>query len=89
MVDESYPALFHFIHRQLRDISYPVTRQALLETAGERAVQTDWAASVPLRELMRGMRKEQFSCAAEFYCDLIAAMTRSGEQAGARPCADK
>lgn len=70
----SYPALFHFIHKQLRDVDFPVTKEALLERIGDRAVYVDWDVQIPLRTLIEPIPQEAFSCAADLYCMMIAAM---------------
>ena len=74
MTKDAYPALFHFIHKQMYDITYPVTRTALLQIAGDRPVHTDWDQTVSFRELMENVKKDSFSCASDFYSALIASM---------------
>lgn len=74
MTKDAYPALFHFIHRQMQDISYPASLEGILKKAGEREVHTDWERTVKLRELLKTVKKQEFSCASDFYCALIASM---------------
>ena len=75
MTKPSYPALFHYIQKALADVAYPVTKQEILDKAGESPVFTDWETSVPLSAFVKKIKKEQFSCASDFYCALIAAMS--------------
>ena len=75
MAKPSYPALFHYIQKALADVTYPVTKQEILDKAGESPVFTDWEISVPLSAFVKQIEKEQFSCASDFYCALIAAMS--------------
>ena len=72
MTKPAYPALFHYIQKQMADVAYPITKQALLEQIGEREVFVDWDVQVPLRTFIEPIRREGFSCAADFYCMLIA-----------------
>ena len=72
MTKPAYPALFHSIHRQLADVEDPITKEALLRQAGDRMVQVDWDAAAPLSSFIEPIRREAFSCAADFYCMLIA-----------------
>ena len=74
MTKEAYPALFHFIHRAMADVTYPVRREQVLALAGDREIHVDWETTVPLRELMKNVRAEEFSCACDFYCKLIASL---------------
>ncbi len=80
MTKDAYPALFHFLHRRMQDISYPVTREDLLRIAGDRPVPTDWNVTIPLGALIIDIEKESFSCAADFYCALIASMSETGKE---------
>ena len=57
MTKDAYPAMFHFLHRQLADIQFPITKEQLLEQAGDRMVCTDWDRRTPLRELIEPVRR--------------------------------
>ncbi|MCI8492614.1 MULTISPECIES: DUF5789 family protein [Anaerotruncus] len=74
MTKDAYPAMFHFLHRQLADIQFPITKEQLLEQAGDRMVCTDWDRRTPLRELIEPVAVTEYSCAAQFYCALLAAI---------------
>ena len=74
MTKDAYPAMFHFLHRALADISFPTTKAALLEQAGDRPVRTGWDCAVPLRELVGPVAVTEYSCAAEFYCAFLASL---------------
>lgn len=74
MTKEVYPALFHYLQRAISDVEFPATKQEILSLAGERSVHVDWDQAVPLKTFVEPIKKESFSCAAEFYCQLIAAM---------------
>lgn len=74
MTKPSYPALFHYIHRQIADVEFPTTKQALLERIGDRTVFVDWETQVPLRVFVEPIPQQTFQCAADFYCMMIAAM---------------
>ena len=74
MTKEAYPALFHYIHRAMAEVNFPTTKREILEKAGNVPVHTDWEISVPLKTFVEPIPQESFSCAADFYCKLIAAM---------------
>ncbi len=74
MTKPSYPALFHYIHKQMADVAFPITKQALLEQIGDRQVFVDWTTQAPLRIFVEPIPQQSFSCAADFYCMMIAAM---------------
>ncbi len=74
MTKEVYPALFHFIQKAISDVEFPATKKEILSLAGERPVHVDWEQTVPLSTFVAPIRQEYFSCAAEFYCQMIAAM---------------
>lgn len=74
MTKDAYPALFHFIHRQMVDIRYPASKQEILDKAGDRPVNIDWDKSVPLRIFIDPIERGHFSCAADFYCCMIASL---------------
>ena len=75
MTKPSYPALFHYIQKALADVTYPATKQEILDMAGGNPVFTDWETSVPFSAFVKKIEKDQFSCASDFYCALIAAMS--------------
>ncbi|MBQ3663094.1 MAG: hypothetical protein II914_03060 [Clostridia bacterium] len=74
MTKESYPALFHYIHRQIADVEFPATKQEVLDRIGDRKVYVDWDVEVPLRSFIEPIPQQEFSCAADFYCMMIAAL---------------
>lgn len=81
MTKDAYPALFHFIHKRMADIAYPATKGGILTLAGERLVNIEWDKTVPLRIFIEPIAKQQFSCAADFYCALIASFQPEHEDA--------
>jgi hypothetical protein len=72
MTKDAYPAMFHFIHKNMADIDYPTTKQDILDKVGERQICIEWDQSVPLKVFVAPIGLEHFSCAAEFYCAMIA-----------------
>lgn len=74
MTKPSYPALFHFIHLAIADVDFPCTKEELLRKTQGRTVHTDWEAEAPLADFVQPVESREFSCAADFYCKLIASM---------------
>ncbi len=74
MTKDAYPALFHYIHKGMADIAFPVTKQEVLDRIGDRTVFVDWKEQIPLRTFIEPIAGSSFSCAADFYCKLIAAL---------------
>ena len=74
MTKDAYPALFHYIHKQIADVDFPVSKARLLEIIGDRQVYVDWNTQLPLRSFVDTIPQQEFSCAADFYCMLIAAL---------------
>ena len=74
MTKDAYPALFHYIHKQIADVDFPVSKARLLEIIGDRQVYVDWNTQLPLRSFVEPIPQQEFSCAADFYCMLIAAL---------------
>ena len=72
MTKPAYPALFHHIQKRLADVTYPITKEALLRQVGDRMVFVDWDVEAPLRTLIEPIQRQTFTCAANFYCMLIA-----------------
>lgn len=72
MTKDTYPGLFHFIHKSIADVAFPATKRHILEVAGERPVFVDWEQTVPLRRFVEPIGLESFSSAADFYSALIA-----------------
>lgn len=62
----------YFLHRQMADVSFPTTKEALLRVVGDRNVNTDWNTSVSMKVFIEPIIKESFTCAADFYSALIA-----------------
>ena len=42
MTKPAYPALFHYIQKRMADVTYPITKEALLSQIGDRTVFVDW-----------------------------------------------
>lgn len=74
MTKDAYPGLFHFIHKRMANISFPASKQQLLAAVGTAPVNVDWEKKVPLSVFIDPIKVEEFSCAADFYCALIAAL---------------
>ncbi len=74
MTKEAYPGLFHFIHKRMKDVEFPTSKQSILLIAGNRPVHVDWEQTVLLRTFVEKIGLEDFSSAAEFYCALIASL---------------
>ena len=74
MTKDAYPALLHYIHKQIADVDFPVSKARLLEIIGDRQVYVDWNTQIPLRSFVEPIPQQEFSCAADFYCMLIAAL---------------
>jgi len=74
MTKPAYPGLFHEIHKSLTFVSYPATKEELLIHAGEKTVHTDWDEQQPLCIFIESISDRSYSCAADFYCALIATM---------------
>ncbi|MEA4971315.1 MAG: hypothetical protein VB051_12485 [Candidatus Pelethousia sp.] len=72
MTKDAYPALFHFIHKNMAEIEFPSTKQHILDVAGERPISVDWNQTVPLKRFVEPIELESFSSAADFYCAMIA-----------------
>ena len=76
MTKDAYPALFHFIHKQMVDINYPVSKAEVLAAVGNRSVNVEWDKAISLETLITPINQEMFSCAADFYCALIASFRK-------------
>ena len=74
MTKDAYPALFHYIHKAMARVDFPCTKAELLALAGDEEVHVDWDRTQPLRSFVEPIPAEYFSCAADFYCRLIAAL---------------
>lgn len=72
MTKPSYPGLFHYIHKAMADVEYPITRDALLELIADRQVMVDWETQAPVRSFIEPIRCDEFTCAADLYCKMIA-----------------
>ncbi len=72
MTKEAYPALFHYLHKAMKDVSYPATLEEIIKKAGDTPVHVDWQKTQPLKELIGTLPEQTFSCACDFYCRLIA-----------------
>ncbi len=74
MTKDAYPALFHYIHRAMADVEFPASKLDILLKVGNRPVYVDWDKTLPLSTFIKPIPGGDFSCAADFYCRLIAAM---------------
>jgi hypothetical protein len=58
----------------MRTVSFPIERTALLEQVGSVEIRTDWEKSAQMKTWIEPIGQDAFSCAADFYCALIAHM---------------
>ena len=68
-----FKGMLHLLHKRMADISYPVSKQEILEQIGDETVKVDADQYLSVREIIAPTRQETFSCAAEFYCALLGA----------------
>ncbi len=72
MTKPSYPALFHFINKALAQVSFPASKQEILNITQGVYVNTDWDEQVLLSEFLNPIKKENYDNACELYSSIIA-----------------
>ena len=59
-----FKGMLHLLHKRMADISYPVSKQEILEQIGDETVKVDADQYLSVREIIAPIRQETFSCAA-------------------------
>ena len=68
---EQFKGMLHLLHKRMSGISYPVSKQEILEQIGEEKVKVGEDEYLTVREIVEPIGQDAFSCAAEFYCALL------------------
>lgn len=68
-----FKGMLHLLHKRMADISYPVTKQEIIDQIGMEKVKTGENQYLTVSDIVQPIRQETFSCAAEFYCALLGA----------------
>lgn len=68
-----FKGMLHLLHKRMAEISYPVSKQEILERIGEERIKTGETEYLTVREIVEPIGQDTFSCAAEFYCALLGA----------------
>lgn len=64
-----YMLALHYIVIAMRDVRFPVTKKELIEKYGNTLIQTSPDGTTSFKEILEKMPMDEFSCAAEFYCN--------------------
>ncbi len=64
-----YMLTLHYMVLAMREITFPITKAELLEKVGDKMIRTGPEAYTPFRNIINKMPMDEFSCAAEFYCN--------------------
>ncbi len=68
-----FKGMLHLLHKRMADISYPVTKQEIIDQIGMEKVKTGENQYMTVSDIVQPIHQETFSCAAEFYCALLGA----------------
>ena len=55
-------------------ISYPITKEEIINQVGNKQVKVDYGKEVSLAEIIQPIQLEHFDCAAQFYCALLGSL---------------
>jgi len=55
-------------------ISYPITKEEIINQVGSKQVKVDYDKKVSLEEIIQPIQREKFDCAAQFYCALLGSL---------------
>ena len=69
MQNMPYMLTLHYIVLAMRNIHFPITKAELIRRVGDRQIRTSPNGSTPFSEILEKMPLDEFSCAAEFYCN--------------------
>ena len=64
-----YMLTLQYMVLAMRDIKFPITKAELLEKVGDKMIRTGPEAYTPFCDIISKMQMDEFSCAAEFYCN--------------------
>ena len=68
-----FKGMLHLLHKRMANVSYPISKQEILDQIGDEIVKVDTDHYLSVWEIVAPIRQERFSCAAEFYCALLGA----------------
>ena len=69
MQNMPYMLTLHYIVLAMRDIRFPITKAELIRRVGDRQIRTSPNGYTPFSEILEKIPLDEFSCAAEFYCN--------------------
>ncbi len=74
MEERPFKGMIHLLHKRMNGITYPVTKQEIIEQIGHEKVKVDAVTEMTVREIIEPVRLEQYECAAQFYCALLGSL---------------
>lgn len=74
MEERPFKGMIHLLHKRMNGITYPVTKQEIIEQIGYEKVKVDAVTEMTVREIIEPVRLEQYECAAQFYCALLGSL---------------
>lgn len=69
MKEMPYMLTLHYIVLAMREVKFPATKAELIEKVGDKPIRTGPDSYTPFKEILAKMPMDEFSCAAEFYCN--------------------
>lgn len=70
-----YLAVQHNINKALGAMDYPVSKKELISRVGSERIRTDHRESIPFRNILEKLPKEEYSCASDLYCCINAVLS--------------
>ena len=74
MAEKQFKGMIHLLHKRMKDIDYPITKQGILNRIGNEKVKIDFDKEMTVCEILEPIAMHEFSCAAEFYCSLLGSL---------------
>ena len=74
MEERPFKGMIHLLHKRMNGITYPVTKQEIIEQIGAEGVKVDAVTEMTVQEILEPVKMEQYECAAQFYCALLGSL---------------
>lgn len=67
MTERAFAAGMHHFHKAMADITWPTTKQEILDKVGDKKVKVSWTEEKTIAEMISNIKVDEYETAPYFY----------------------
>lgn len=76
MNNAGYVPFTHYFVKAIETVPFPITKNELVETVGDKYIFTKPGKVIMLSEILKMLVPENYECATALYCAIVATMEK-------------